>query len=70
MNDLSVFVLRSFDGVWPSRVAVVMLAKDRYDAIEMAEEWLELRGAPKLEETNLEVFEAMEEDELDEVYKV
>lgn len=69
MNDLSVFVLRAFDGSWPARVALVILARDRYEAAEKAEEFLEGKGTT-LEKSGFEVAEAMEDAKLEEVYKV
>lgn len=70
MNDLSVYTLRLFDGTYPARVAAITLRSNRYEAEEVFREWLlEVKGVD-LDDTDLEVAEAMEDDEFVELYKV
>lgn len=66
----SVFVLRHFDGVWPTRVEAVILAQDRYEATEKANDYRESIGAPCVEDENIsEIGDAHEDPVVEDVFR-
>lgn len=67
----NVFVLRHFDGEWPTRVELVILAADRYEATEKANEYREAIYAPLVEDEDVsEVAGLFEHDDVEAVYRV
>ncbi len=64
---MNVYYYGFHDSEWPDRVAFVILAKDRYNAADMAEDYCETQGI--LFDPN-NVSEAYESDQVEEVYKI
>ncbi len=68
---LNVYVSRQFDGVKPSRVEAVVLAKDRYEAEAKVDIWRDEDDRPFIQDDpDYEVAEAMESDNVEDVFVV
>lgn len=65
-------MIRHFgDGTWPARVEAVILADDRYEAMDRAEDYREARGLrPVSEDPKCDVAALIEEDAVEGVHRV